>query len=236
MPAKPRINVPAPGKHYICKFCQKSFLSESRYESHECQQKRRFTELQTPLGRTAYQYYQLWMKLHHRHSSGETSFLASRYYGFFVRFTKFVQKINLPDVTTFIKLMVIKKLEPFMWTRDDVYQVYLEHLGKHLTPMEHAVISMKTLSNYAKRQGIDESEVFNVLHPNEVIAMIREHRLSPWVLLNSRSFIKMLATRTDPEQRVIIETIIHPDVWEEKLNSNPEETKKVQNIVKQMGI
>lgn len=240
MPPKPKINIPAPGKRFICKFCQKSFAYESKFREHECKQMKRHLEIQTPIGQAAWSYYQFWMRTQHRHiSSGITSFLDSKYYISFVKFAKFVQKISLPDVNLYIKLMVQKTMPPPLWMSDEIYAVYLDHLDKKLTPSQHAEISINTLFAYAKKNGLDESEVdqiFDILHPNDLIAMLRERRLSPWLLLQSKSFARMLRDRTTPEQFIIIQTIIHPDVWHDKMAKHPDEVAKMKKYVEALGI
>lgn len=190
--------------------------------------------MQTPAGQTALSFYQTWNKCCHRHIN-PTSFLASKYFVTFIKFAKFVQKIQLPEPDMFIKLMVKRDLPPTLWTSDQVYAIYMEYLDKQLTPAQHAKITINTLFRLADAHEVGVGDVFKVIHCNEVIALIRERQLSPWILLFSKQFKELLISAA-PEQRVILETIIRADHWIEKFKQQPEIVEQMKKYAKELDI
>jgi hypothetical protein len=46
----------------------------------------------------------------------------------------------------------------------------------------------------------------------------------------------MFAERATPEQQIIMQTIIHPDIWYEKRTKHPEHRTKMKMYVEALGI
>jgi hypothetical protein len=212
------------------------FVREDRYLAHKCKQMRRVEEFQSPLGQTAWQYYQMWMRKMKRASPPPNSFLTSKYFRTFINFAQFAKNTNLPTPEKFIWLMVEKDFPPVIWCNDMVYTTYLEFLDYKTTPMEQVKLSLETLLGYATKHDIDIALVFDKLLPTEIIHMVRTRRLSPWLLLFSQSFKKMFKERLTVEQKVILETLIRPDHWSDQFVEHSETVKKIKDIVKEVNL
>ena len=153
-----------------------------------------------------------------------------------MNFTEFVNRVQLPRPDKFIWLMVEKEFPPTMWMLDDAYTLYMEFLEYKSTPMEQLKLSVETLLNYVDKHDIDVPEFFTSIHPNELIQLVRGRKLSPWLLLFSKSFKRFLVDRTSSEQKIILETLIRPDTWIERFEKYPEQVKKIKQCVVEMGI
>lgn len=223
-------------KNFDCDFCGKSFVSEERFLKHRCKQMIREEEFRTPIGQAAWLYYQKWMKAHHRQVPKSTSFLHSKFYSSFIRFANFVKRVSMPDVDAFINLMVNRDIHPSIWNTDDAYALYLEYLDRRGDPTKHAEITINTLFDIAEAAECEVCEVFDVLSPPEVIQLLRERRLSPWVLLNSKKFVQFFVSRVSPEERIIMESIIRPDYWKAKFEKHPDMLQNMKIYVSELKI
>lgn len=221
---------------FECSYCHKPFIKESAFLKHKCKTMERHEEIKTPIGQAAYSLYCTWMTLYKRNSPPIETFMVSRYYNGFIKFAEYVQQMNLPDVEGFIRLMIEKDLSPFLWTNDKVYVLYLENLDRRTNPIKQAEISISTMIKLADILEIDVSKVFETVSPNDILQLIRERRLSPWLLLFSSSFRYMLAHRCTPEQRNLFEQLIRPMYWKVKFDRNPEYVDYMKSYVKEMGI
>jgi hypothetical protein len=205
--------------------------------AHECKQMKREAELKTPEGQSAFNYYQTWMRLKRRHSFSSTSFLASNYFRTFINFVKFTKQVKLPLPDTFIKLMVQRDFPPTMWTNDEVYSQYIGFLDSNIDPMNQVAMSISTLLDYADKQEIDISDIFEAINPNELIQMIRIRRLSPWLVLFSQKFKQMWVNRLSDEQQSIMESLIRPEYWGDRLDQQTVITKdQIKKCVSELGI
>jgi len=197
---------------------------------------KRLEEFQTPEGQAAWNYYQEWMKVQRRMPPPAKSFLASKYYRTFINFTQHVKAVGLPFPAKFIWLMREKDIQPTIWTNDEVYSMYIEHLDRTSQPLDQAKLSVQTLLDLADKRNVDVSEIFDHIPLNDVVQLVRRRQLSPWLLLCSRKFKQVLRDRATPEQKIIVETIIRPDYWVEQLEKHPNELAVIKQYVAELSV
>jgi hypothetical protein len=197
---------------------------------------KRLEEVQSPQGQAALQYYQLWMRLQQRTPPPASTFIDSKYFRTFCTFAQHAMKVQLPYPDRFIRLMIEKKLPPTLWASDEVYSLFLEYIDRVSTPLEQAKLSIDTLLGVATKYDVDISEVLDVVTVNEVLHLIRLRKLSPWLLLFCPSFKKMYAEKASPEQRMIIDTVIRVEYWQEKFSQHIEDTRSIRQYVVELGL
>lgn len=220
---------------FTCKFCHKIYIREQAYMNHECKRMKRFKELKTPIGQTAWHYYQNWMREQNRMPPSADAFMESKLFRTFVNFTIFSQKVSLPLPNKFIWLMKVKNYPPTMWMMDEVYAQYLTFIDTKMPPVDQAKTSITTILDYADLHNIDPSDVFTTINPNELIHLVRTRKLSPWLLLVSKRFTKFYNTINE-EQQLILETLIQPDIWTEKFAAHLSDVNIIKAYVGELGI
>lgn len=220
---------------FECSYCHKTYVNEDRFLKHKCKTMERVEAQNTIIGQTAYKQYCLWMKLYKRNKPKLETFLQSKFYGTFIKFAEYTIQMKLPDVEAFIQLMIEKDFSPYLWMNDKVYNLYLERLDRKSTPIKQASITCNTLINLADDNNVDVKDVFSVLTINEVMQLIRERKLSPWILLASTKF-KQLVLRSTLEEQKILEDLIRPIYWKVKFSNNPDTVKTMKQLVAEMGI
>jgi hypothetical protein len=221
---------------FTCKFCHSVFVLENRYLQHKCKQMKRYEEMQSPDGQAALNYYQLWMRNMKRLPPPAASFLTSKYFRTFITFTQFAKRVDLPRPDKFIWLMVQKEYPPTMWMNDDVYSIYIEFLDLGEQPVDQARRSIDTLITYTDKHEIDLSQVFIEMPMHDIIRMLHTRKLSPWLLLFSKTFKHAIVTRASDEQKIILENLIRPDYWLLQFDKRPQEVATIKRLVVEMGI
>ena len=221
---------------YQCTFCNKRFVRENNFIAHRCRQMIRDEEFRTPIGQAAWSFYQRWMKAHRRMVPRPEAFLQSKFYNSFMKFAKFAQKVQLPDPESFIWLMKEKDIPTSIWTNDQVYTEYLEFLDRRATPLSRAKTTVATLFKLANEHDVEVDQVFDALDPIDVINLLRERRVSPWILLNSQKFTSFYLNQCSPEQRIIIESIIRPAYWAKQFESHPEDLALMRKMVEELSL
>lgn len=221
---------------YQCTFCGTRFVSEDRFMKHRCKEMIRDEEFRSADGQTAWMYYQKWMKAYRRLVPNSKSFLHSKFFGSFYKFAQFVKKVQIPDTDAFIKLMKDKDISPTLWTNDQVYALYLEYVDRIVPPLKHAEITINTLFDVAEEHGIDVADVFTVIKPNDLIQLLRQRKVSPWILLNSPKFRDFFVRKTTSEEKVILESIIRPSYWKKKFSTNPTSLTVMKTYVSELHL
>jgi len=220
-----------------CDFCGQTFTSEVRFIKHKCKDMIREEEFKSPAGQSAWNHYKSWMKLKHKSVvSSANAFKKSKYFNTFYNFTKFVKKTQMPDVKVFIDLMVRTGIDPNYWSSDAAYRKYLEYVTRKLSTKELAKITIKTLFDIADAAEVDVGDVFTILTPNEVIQLLHQRRLSPWILLNSKKFAYFYINGTTTEEKIVMETIVNPDYWTRRFKKQPNDVEMVKQYIAELGL
>ena len=218
---------------YQCHLCHKKYQQERAFIQHKCTQMKREEELRTPIGQAAWHYYQDWMRLQRKRVPDDRTFLKSYHYRSFNKFAEFVKKLKLPSPQLFIKLMIARTYMPSMWCSDEVYAIYMEHLDRNGSPKEHVDITIDTLCKIADDKNCEVNEVFEILTSGEIIQLIKQRKLSPWMLINSKQFWQfVLATQKKaPEHYIILGSIIRTDFWTKRFAEHPQAVESIKKII-----
>jgi hypothetical protein len=197
---------------------------------------KRTREFNTPQGQAAWLYYQTWFKTMKKMPPRADAFLTSSFYRTFNNFAEFARKVQLPTPDKFIWLMVEKDLPPNMWMRDEPYAMYMDYLEHRVPPMDQVRLSIDTLFSYADRFEVDVGDIFEHLHPSDLIQLVRTRRVSPWLLLCSKKFKMFFVDKASQEQQMILETLIRFDSWAERLSKDPVLTENIKRCVRELNL
>jgi len=121
------------------------------------------------------------------------------------------------------------------WCRDELYETYLIDLIKS-EPADGAIQrSIQTMMEWAEKNSCQWEHYFAYVNLNRATYDIKEGKISPWLVLNTRSGKDMLARMND-EQLEILSDIVDPKYWLRKFKSLPGDTELVKDIVKEAKI
>lgn len=220
---------------FVCKHCFQSFSTEDRYQRHFCDKMKRAEELKSVLGQAALHYYSKWFSLQKRAVPKFDTFVKSQFFKPFMKFAHFAKAVRLADVDEYISLMIQLNYPPVMWTMEPVFALYLEHLIYNRPPIKQIELSIKTLQKMADMAECDVDKLFDTLVLNDFIDMIKQGKLTPWLMMKSIRFRVLVEQSTEEEQK-ILETIIKAEYWAEKFKSNPEVVEFAKKCAKALNI
>jgi hypothetical protein len=187
----------------------------------------RADEIKTHIGLAAYEFYGMWMKAYNRSTPTIETFSTSRYYKSFINFAEYVKTVNIYRPDKFIGLMKEKDISPQLWLRAELYEVYCTWLDRISDPLEQAGATAEIIFKLA----IDvfhctTGEVFDLLKPREIIQLVRERKLSMFLLLCSQKFKDKLKTMEDGDLQEIVK-LMNQGYYAERF-------EKDQNLVDQL--
>lgn len=240
--AKRRISLEEAGVYaqargnWSCHFCNKRFKSELLFMKHECKEKRRRMELQTPLGQAAFGYYNEWFRLRKFSTQSSSAFLESKYYLQFMRFAKKVQDANIANPNKFIQLMVeAENLPPAIWVTPGAYNIYQEWVVGKADPLEMVAESISYLQDISTKEEAPIETIFTHLGTQRIISLVRQNRLSPWFLFCSKKFGEALHSMP-PDERKSFGNVINASFWAEKFKKNKSVVEDIKLIITGIGL
>jgi hypothetical protein len=94
----------------------------------------------------------------------------------------------------------------------------------------------------AEKEGIvdndgnpDISKIAEHLGDQRMISLVRQKRLSPWLIFNAKTFVSTI-NKLEPEQRKLLNTIVNADYLVEQFQKNLEALKTIREIISDVGM
>tara|TARA_E500000178_G_scaffold351752_1_gene413576 strand:- start:627 stop:1310 length:684 start_codon:yes stop_codon:yes gene_type:complete len=221
---------------YKCPYCGKSFAKEKTLVVHVCEPKRRHmskNEKHVQLALLTYQrFYEISQK---QKNKTFDEFAKSPYYNAFVKFGSFMSNANPIYPEKFIDFVIKSGVKLDHWCRDELYDTYLQELLK-IEPADGAIQrTINTMMDWADNNEATWNHYFNYANLNRATHDIKEGKISPWILLQSKSGKKMLQNMND-EQLAIIGDIINPQFWLTRFKKLPADVELVKEVIAEAKI
>jgi len=208
--------------------------TEQKFNRHNCVEKIRSELLSTPLGFNAFNIYNLWLQARKLCPKDKDVFISSKYFNAFIRFVEYQKKQQIPKLNQFIEFCVGKVYEPYSWCSFDVYQNFINEYIANLSPMESFYLSVETIDNLAEKFDLKYIEVFEVLPCSLLIKHVASYNISPWYILNSQLFSKCYNTRLNSEQKMLLNTLIPIQSWNNIFAANSSKVSQIKKVIAEL--
>ena len=220
---------------FECKYCGKPFKSETFFMRHKCEEMKRSEEIRSVIGQAAYQYYSMWMKAYKRSVPPIDTFTSSKYYRSFINFAEYVQKLKLYKPAKFIELMHEKDISPQLWCRNEPFQYYSAWLDMVSDPLEQAASSADVIFNLAEMFKCTPAQVFDKVTSAELADLIRQRKLSMFLLLCSVKFKQKLGEMDELEVQEVFDSV-NQVYYADRFERDPVIVTQLKAIAKEIGI
>lgn len=221
--------------YYECRFCSKLFKRETSFLRHNCKERQRHFEASTVEAQTAFMLFKRWMLLKHKRDVNYDTFKLSRFYNAFLKFAKYYRLINgLSNLDEFLLLMIKRDISPAYWLNERVLSFYITQMDLS-NPTSKIGKSVKSIVKLCNAYDCETSKFFNYIEFDVLLSFIKLHKLSPWVLLNSKQFMVWLENLTD-EQQYIMDNIIDSEKWFSVFKENTKTVKFAKQCVEELEL
>ena len=181
--------------------------------------------------------FQRFYQIHHKNTKPKTydEFVKSAYYNAFVKFGSFVNNVRPLYPEKYIDYVVTSGVKLDHWAREELYEKYaLELILKE--SVETAVErSIKTMMEWGDDKEARWEDYFNYVSLNRATQDIKDGKVSPWLILNSRTGKEMLSKFND-EQLQIVFHVMNPQHWALRFKRSIADVELVKEISQKAGI
>jgi hypothetical protein len=222
---------------YICGYCNKGFMQEKTLFVHVCEQKRRAlakTEKHVVLGFDTFQKFYKHAQPNGKDKNYE-DFSKSPYYNAFVKFGSFVSNVNPLYPEKFIDYVISSGVKLDHWCRDELYDQYIFDLIRKESVETALQRTIQTMMDWADTHNAQWNHYFLYVSLSRACYDIKDGKVSPWLILNSKSGKEMLKKFSN-EQLLHIQTTIDPVFWLNKFKKFPADVELVKQVVKESNI
>lgn len=219
-------------KNYECQFCKRSFTREKTLAAHVCEPKRRHQQKDEKHVQIAYIAYKRFYELTQGSSNFKTyeHFAQSQYYNAFVKFGNHIININVINPDYFIDYVIRSNTKLDHWCKDAVYEEYLLPYIKTENVRDALERSIITMEKWATENDAQFNHFFKFVSFNKAVALIRNGKISPWIIYNSKTGMEMLEKMTD-EQLGLINDFIDPIYWSRRFEAFVSDVEWVKHIL-----
>jgi len=222
---------------YICQHCKSTFTKEKTLAVHVCEQKRRHmarVERHVVLGFDTYnKFYRLTQNS--KQDKTYDDFAKSSYYNAFVKFGSFVSNVNPLYPDKFINYVVTSGVKLDHWCRDELYDKYVIELVKHENVETALERSIKHMMEWGENNQAQWNHYFLYVSLSRAVFDVRDGKVSPWLILNSKNGKDMLKKFND-EQLLAIGSIMDLPFWLNKFKRLSADTELARQVVRESNI
>jgi|TARA_B110000438_G_scaffold32500_1_gene32090 hypothetical protein len=224
-------------KPYICKYCNTGYTREKTLAVHMCEKKRRHVqkdEKRVQLGHLTFiRFYQLCQKYAGVKTYEE--FCDSPYYNAFVKFGSFVSNVRPLYPDKYVDYVVTSGVKLDHWCREELYEKYaLELILKESveTALER---SIKTMMDWGIDKEAQWNHYFSYASLNRACQDIKDGKISPWLILNTKSGKEMLSKFND-EQLQIVFHVLNPQHWAMRFKRHVADVELVREVARESNL
>jgi len=231
------LNMQLMTKAYKCEYCGSSYVREKTLIAHMCEKKRRALQKDEKRVRHGFYAFQRFYKLSAGSKKEKTyeEFCKSQYYNAFVKFGSFISNVRPLYPEKYIDYVVTSGVKLDHWCRDEMYEKYAIELILKENVETALERSITTMVEWATENNSVWNHYFNYVSPNRAVWQIKDGKISPWLLLNSKTGKDMLSKFND-EQLDMVYHVINPEHWALRFRRQVRDVELVKQVVKESNL
>ena len=219
-----------------CEFCKRSFVKETTLLKHICEYKHRWLERDKRGNRIG---FQSWLQFYERHTTNKKvktyeDFIKSAYYTAFAKFGTYCIDVNALNVPRYVDYLLKEKIKIDTWASDTNYNKFLIEYLQMEDPHDAIHRSVETCIELSKDQNIQQHDVLRYGNRNRILYCITTGKISPWLLFQSESGVKLL-DEISPDQLKLIYDYINPVKWAIIFSKDKTKVNEINSLCKELG-
>jgi|TARA_R110000772_G_scaffold196511_2_gene307298 hypothetical protein len=199
-----------------------------------CEKKRRALQKDEKRVRLGLYAFQRFYKLSAGNKKEKTyeEFCTSSFYNAFVKFGSFVSNVKPLYTEKYIDYVVTSGVKLDQWCRDELYEKYANELIRKEGVETALERSIETMIVWAEEHNSVWNHYFLYASLNKMSWDIKDGKISPWLILNSKSGQDAL-NRFNDDQLKLLTTVLDPRHWSIRFQRNPKDVELVKKVVKE---
>jgi hypothetical protein len=212
-------------------------MKEGTLMVHICEQKRRALAKSEKHVVVGYDAFNKFFKMSQNAKGDKTyeEFCKSPYYNAFVKFGSFVANVNPLYPDKFIDYVVTSGVKLDHWCRDELYDKYVVDLIRKEQVETALERSISHMIAWGEANNASWNHYFLYVSSSRASYDIKDGKISPWVILNSKNGKDMLR-KFDDSQLNAISSMIDPPFWVSKFKRLPADVELVKQVVKESNL
>jgi hypothetical protein len=222
-------------RKYKCTFCFRGFVRKTWYDKHMCDKKQRFLDRNNITVIRAHRLFNHWQRrtgmLRRKQEKSLEDFCKSPLYTAFVRLSEFTSTEYVVSGAKYVDWLVDNKVEEQKWCKPrdlDDYRIWIRATEE---PAQQAETSCKNIRVWCADNDVGMPEFFKSISPGQALNMVRENKLSPWVLIGYQTCVDDLLSRFSDAMVHTLNDHINVPYWLDKTEKDEAGMDKVRTVL-----
>jgi hypothetical protein len=224
-------------RQYRCAFCDKEFIRKSWFDKHQCAKKKRFMESNNLNTIKALRLFNHWQRrtglLFHGKEKTLEEFCKSPFYNTFMKLVSFTNKEYIVSGFKYLDWLVEESIPERDWFNERDLHKYHEYIRRNEEARSQAETTCRNIKAWCQKHESTPMEFFKRITPGQALNMVKENRLSPWVLFSYRPCVENLTSRLEGEVLFTLDEHINVNYWLDKIKSEYDKTEVVEQICRE---
>jgi hypothetical protein len=132
--------------------------------------------------------------------------------------------------------MITADISPTLWCRNSAYSIYLDWVDRLVDPLEQVGDTINYLMDISEREGIKLEQIFQHLGVQQILSLVRQHRITPWFMFFSRKFKDFYKVAFDEAHQAVFRDITNAGYWADRFKTEKSTVKNVELIISEVGL
>jgi len=221
---------------HTCEFCKHEFKSDIVFAKHACRDKTRWNSRDLAPNRIGFQCWISFFKktsMSHKNNTMQ-DFIKSPYFTAFVKFGLYCSDSKVINIPAFVDWLLAHNIKVDHWNRDSHYTKFLIDYLRTEDAFDAIARSIETCSELAEEYETKTKDVLKNVSPYKISSHVATGKISPWLLYQSNSGVQLLSTLTEDNVKILID-YIDPEKWNAKFMRDKQTTKKIKDLLNEIG-
>ena len=231
------MSLKSPNKPFVCAYCNKGFVREKTFSRHVCEKKRRALQKNEPNVRIAFEAYNQFFEISMYAKNKKTyeEFSKSELYNEFVKFGSFVANAKPLYPEKYITFLIRNEVKLKNWSKDEIYEGYAIGIIYNEDVTVALERSVQNMISWGDEMKDNWQDYFRKATSNRISRDIKDGKISPWILFNSKSGKEVLSKFSD-EELTMMSTVLNVNRWARKFDRDNYSVKLAKDVSKKANL
>lgn len=222
-------------KSYRCQHCGRGFKRKSWFDKHDCKDRKEFDqkhEIDVVGGHRLFVYWQTKTGLM-KNGKEKTleDFKKSPLFNSFMKLCEFISRNGILVPYQYVDWLIRNDVKERDWKQWETLTRFQEDMRQQEDPSFQSGNTLIAIRSWADRHGVPMKSFFSEVTPGELVLMVKNNQMSPWVLFGYETALVELVDRLAQEHMYQINEYINISRWMGMIRANTENTTIIKQIM-----
>lgn len=155
-------------------------------------------------------------------------FISSWMYNSFMSLVKFTSDNWVITSLRYLDFLIDYRVAEPKWANEETLKTYRENIRRNEDPISQSKITADAIKSWCEKNQIERREFFHKVTPGAALQMIKDNKISPWVLFGYDRAKEGLLSRVNQDWICLLNEYINNTYWINKIRASEDTERSIQ--------